>query len=155
MTRKMKATIRRAEPTETESLSSIALAAKRHWGYPEEWMNLWKDEFIISPKYVSQEHVYCADSGSGILGFYSVESRPEFWEFENFWVLPSAMGKGIGRMLFNHVTNLIRSYNGKRLRIVSDLHAEGFYVKMGAHNIGSIPSKIKGRNLPLLELQIT
>ena len=118
-------------------------------------MNLWKDEMVITPEYVSQELVYCADSGADVLGFYSVESRPEFWEFENFWVLPCAMGKGIGKRLFDHAINLVRNYEGKRLRIVSDPHAEGFYLKMGAHNVGSTPSKIEGRNLPVLELQIT
>lgn len=52
----MSTTIRRAESEEAWRLSAIALAAKRHWGYPEEWMELWKDEFVITPEYVSREH---------------------------------------------------------------------------------------------------
>lgn len=33
--------IRRVLPEEAAQLSRIALAAKRHWGYPERWIEAW------------------------------------------------------------------------------------------------------------------
>ena len=34
--------VRRAMPDEAEALTEIAHAAKRHWGYPENWIERWK-----------------------------------------------------------------------------------------------------------------
>ncbi|MCL4530843.1 MAG: hypothetical protein M1485_06230 [Chloroflexi bacterium] len=33
--------IRRALPEEADALTEIAIAAKRHWGYPERWIEIW------------------------------------------------------------------------------------------------------------------
>src|SRR2546425_9351805 len=35
--------IRRAMPGEANALTKIAHAAKRHWGYPANWIAHWKD----------------------------------------------------------------------------------------------------------------
>jgi hypothetical protein len=39
-----------------------------------------------------------------------------------------------------------------KLEIISDPHAEGFYMAMGARRVGNIESSIAGRNLAVLEL---
>ena len=43
--------IRRALLDEAGTLSLIAVAAKRSWGYPERWMELWIQELEFAPEY--------------------------------------------------------------------------------------------------------
>ena len=43
--------IRRAKPAEAEVLTEIAHAAKRHWGYPENWIEHWKNDLTITPEF--------------------------------------------------------------------------------------------------------
>jgi hypothetical protein len=33
----------RAKPEDAANLTGIAFAAKRHWGYPENWIESWRD----------------------------------------------------------------------------------------------------------------
>jgi hypothetical protein len=33
----------RAKPEDAETLTEIAHAAKRHWDYPERWIEAWRD----------------------------------------------------------------------------------------------------------------
>jgi len=42
--------IRRAVPAEAGLLTEIAHAAKRHWGYPENWIRRWKSDLTITPE---------------------------------------------------------------------------------------------------------
>lgn len=117
-------------------------------------MSMWRDELVITPEYVMRHEVYCADRGPEILGLYALEAKPGLWEFEHFWVRPPSMGKGIGRQLFGHAIDLVRGLGGRRVRIVSDPNAQGFYAKMGARRAGDIPSRIEGRSLPVFEVRM-
>ena len=40
----MKVLIRDAKQADATQLSAIALAAKKHWNYPEHWFELWDDK---------------------------------------------------------------------------------------------------------------
>ena len=154
MQEEMNFTIRPARPKEADKLTDIALAAKRHWGYPEEWMALWLSELECTPEFVSKDHVCCAEVNGDLAGFYSVIEDNGIWSVEDFWVHPTHMGCGIGRRLFLHAVDFVAESGGKTLRVVSDPNAESFYVKMGARRIGYVSSKPEGRQLPLLEVTI-
>ena len=43
--------IRRAEPAEARVLTEIAHAAKRDGGYPENWIEHWKNDLTITPEF--------------------------------------------------------------------------------------------------------
>lgn len=62
--------IHRARSTEADQLTTIAIAAKRHWGYPDRWIDLWDRQLAITPKSggVSHEEAShgAASSGMGI-----------------------------------------------------------------------------------------
>jgi hypothetical protein len=48
----------------------------------------------------------------------------------------------------------IGALGGARLDIAADPHAEGFYLHVGAHRVGVVPSTPAGRVLPLLAVHL-
>lgn len=150
----MKLGIRPARPDDSTRLTRLAHAAKRHWGYPEELMRLWKGELTITAEFLRGCPTYCAVQGSKILGFYAVSGEGATRELEHMWVDPKFMGQGIGRLLLEHAVELLCGQNCIRLRIVSDPNAESFYRRLGAVPVGEVPSRPEGRRLPLLELRL-
>jgi hypothetical protein len=58
----------RADGPEAPELTAIAFAAKRHWGYPEAWIDLWTDELTVDGRYVEENWVFLARTGFRTLG---------------------------------------------------------------------------------------
>ena len=146
----MDVTIRRARPDEAKTLSLLARLAKRHWGYCDEWMQLWRRELTFTPEYISANDVYVADSDGIVMGVYGLIGFGDEIETEHFWVHPDVHGRGVGQHLFEHMVSKAISKGAERIKIVSDPNAEGFYNRMGAKCIGTEASKPIGRCLPVL-----
>jgi GNAT superfamily N-acetyltransferase len=91
---------RRACAAESAELTRIAHAAKRHWGYPDELIELWKEDLTLLPADVEENLVFCAERDGAIAGFYSVSGAgTAAGEIEHMWVLPGHIGTGLGRAL--------------------------------------------------------
>lgn len=146
--------IRRAERADAEALTSLAHAAKRHWGYPDDLIELWKPDLTVTVEFIQALRVYCAVAGAEIRGFYALSQDGAGFELEHMWVDPRHMGAGIGARLFRHAVSMVRSMGGSSLEIASDPNAEGFYLRMGARRIGTVASKPQGRELPLLIFEL-
>lgn len=146
----------RARPDDSERLTEIAHAAKRHWGYPETWIAIWKDALTITPDFISNSEAYVASIGDEVIGFYALIIHGDKATLEHMWVMPDRIGIGLGKALFNHAIEAARWFNAKIIEIESDPHAEGFYKRMGAKRVGEISSEIEGqpRILPLLVFDI-
>ena len=142
--------IRRAEPHEHETLTAIAHASKRYWGYPEEWIEQWTDQLTFQKETIARRETWCAVLDHKVVGVYALEIDELEAELEDFWVLPGFMGKGVGRSLFAHALEMARSQGSSRLRIESDPNAADFYRKQGAHQTGEVSSAPADRTLPLL-----
>lgn len=150
----MYVTIRRSEPSEAARLTEIARAAKRHWGYPEEYIRLWADDLTLTPEYVGGNAVYSAVCGDRVVGVCALTGEGETREIDHLWVDPGHIGRGVGRLLFRHAVEKARAEGVLTLEIVADPNAEGFYLKMGARRIGEVPAVPPGRVLPLLVLDL-
>ena len=146
--------IQAARPPDAQRLTTIAYAAKRHWGYPEDLISLWQADLTVSPQFIVDCPVFCAVRDSEIVGFYALSRQGEAFELEHLWGDPQHMGTGVGALLFQHAVFTVRSMGGSILNIASDPHAEGFYLRMGAIRVGEVPSRPEGRSLPLLALVI-
>ncbi len=146
--------IRRANSEEAATLTEIAFAAKRHWGYPEGWLEAWRDGLTITPDFIELHEVFAATKSDKLIGFYVLVTDDGKTELEHLWVLPEQIGKGIGRQLLAHATERAASIGAQRIEIVSDPNAEGFYRKAGATQIGEVISTIEAqqRRLPRLSL---
>jgi len=149
-------TIQRARAEHAEILTEIALAAKRHWGYPERWMEIWTPSLTMTPAYIAHHETWMASLDEKPAAFYSLKQDAEAWWLDNLWVRPDAMGQGIGALLVSHARMRARRAGASVLRVESDPHAVGFYVKMGARRVGECQSDVDGqlRVLPILEIGV-
>ena len=131
-------------------------AAKRHWDYPEQWIEQWRALLTITEHYIEMHDVYTAWVEGELAGFYSLAGDVEKMELDNLWVLPKAMGQGIGRALFAHAVERARALGAQQLFIESDPYAEGFYRRMGAQRIGEKIRVTEGqrREVPVLILDL-
>jgi ribosomal protein S18 acetylase RimI-like enzyme len=137
--------IRKALMLEGMILTEIAHVAKRHWGYPEEWMKLWRGSLTLSAEYISRHEVFVCQFDEKIVGFYALIQSETFWELDHLWILPEFMSRGFGRRLFYHAVgqlNLLAP--GAALQIESDPNAELFYLRMGAERVGEITTDWQG-----------
>ena len=148
--------IRRVDPQEANVLTQIALSAKRHWGYPERWMEIWIPQLTFTPEYFEGNESWVAVDDDQQIGFYTLQDENEIAWIENLWVLPVYIGKGVGRRLFRHTLELARRREYRTLQLEADPNAVGFYEKMGMHKIGERQSEVDGqpRSLPIMEMTL-
>ncbi len=135
-------------------LTQIAFAAKRHWQYPEEWIQLWKEDLTITEEFILQNPLFTATIGGKIVAFAALKLEEKQYELEHLWVLPDYMGLGIGKKLVLHLKQFLQSKNIDKLEVISDPNALGFYQKMGGTVIGEWESALQGRSLPILEIKM-
>jgi len=91
-----------AKPEDAAKLTEITFAAKRHWGYPERWMENWRHALTIHPEFIASHETQTACVEGELIGFYSLVCELGRMRLEHLWVLPEAMRRGIGRALFFH-----------------------------------------------------
>jgi GNAT superfamily N-acetyltransferase len=144
--------ITRAKPTDAATLTYIAFAAKRHWGYAERWIEAWREVLTINSEFIASHETYSAILDGRTAGFYALGRKDEQFDLLQMWVVPDAMGRGLGRAMFFHAIERTRELGGRELRIESDPNAEGFYRHMGAHRAGESIKELDGqrRELPVL-----
>jgi N-acetylglutamate synthase-like GNAT family acetyltransferase len=148
--------IRRATPNESDRLTALAHAAKRHWGYPEKWIEHWRTDLTISPEFVAHNEVFVAVIDGEIVGCCALAVTGSLAELEHMWVEPQQMGHGVGRALFEHTTRRAAELGFSALELSADPNAESFYERMGARRIGEVHSEIEGqpRVLPRMKVEI-
>lgn len=146
--------IRQAKASDAQRLTAIAFAAKRHWGYSDELIKLWKGELTVTSIYVASHRVFSASINDKVVGFCALSQEDSCYWLDHMWVLPDYIGGGIGRRLLVHALRQLNALREGRLSVISDPNAEGFYLKMGFRRVGECGSKPKGRTLPVLELKL-
>jgi len=137
--------IRRAMPEEAAVLTEIAHAAKRHWGYPENWIEHWKGDLTITRDFISNHEVYVAVTDKEIAGCCALVVKDSQAELEHMWIRPQYMGAGYGKALFVHVMQRAATLSAPAVELSADPNAEGFYKHMGATRIGEVRSEIEGQ----------
>ena len=146
----------RAQPEHADSLTQIAIAAKRHWKYPEAWIHFWLPQLTISADYIASNEVWMMIDKEKPMAFYALSQDEKGCELGHLWVLPEYIGKGIGKQLFNHALERCKLLNIHVLKIYADPNAQTFYEKMGAKKISEHHSDLFGedRVLPIMEIKI-
>ncbi len=151
----------RGKPQHASTLTEVTVAAKRHWNYPEKWMQIWLPALTISPEYISEHETWIAVMDDLVVAYYSLKSHParndgeELW-LDNLWVLPEYIGRGIGKSLFEHALEKSRARGASLLKIEADPNAVSFYERMGAWRVSEHHSEVDGetRILPVMEINL-
>ena len=148
--------ILRATPDQAKALTQIAFAAKRHWGYPEHWLEIWSPTLTVSEEFIEKNDTYTAYVAGEPAGFYAILVENNKASLEHLWILPEYMGKGIGAKLFRHALSRCRELGAHTLEIESDPNAQGFYERMGAKKVKDAIGEVDGqpRVLPVLEIPL-
>ena len=139
---------------DAERLSDLALISKGHWGYDAAFLEACRAELTLTPAQAATARL--ARDGDEVLGFHLLGAHLGQGELLMLFVEPSAIGRGVGRLLLDDAQRTAGRRGWTTLRIESDPGAEGFYLVNGARRVGSVPSgSVAGRELPLLELPVT
>lgn len=148
--------LRSANPADCPRLSVVAQAAKAHWGYPAEWLEAWREELTFEPADLQSQQVTVAEAGGQVLGLSALLLEGDQAEIEHLWVDPEAHGRGVGRQLLEALISAARAQGARRVEILSDPYAVGFYERMGARRIGEQTSDLFGspRTLPVYEITL-
>ncbi len=151
---------------EAQLLTQVSFASKRYWGYPEDYFRIWESELTISPAYIESNDVWVYEQDETIVGFYSLlllEKQLKVggtvlesghW-LDHMFIRPSHIGRGIGTDLFIHLRARCAKRNIRKISMLADPNAKGFYEKMGCCYVREIQSTIAGRTTPQLVLFIT
>lgn len=149
--------LRPAQPQDAGALSGLAIRAKSHWGYPTEWMDLWRAALTITPEYLSAHAGLVAVENDRPVGCCVLELRKGAGSLEHLWTEPEYHGRGIGRMLVTQALAMAAHAGVLRVVVIADPFAEGFYLKLGAARAGQVLAPMPGapkRTLPVLEFAV-
>ena len=152
----MRIEIRRASPEEADLLTEIAHAAKRHWNYPESWIQQWRTDLTITREFIATHEVFAATINGEVVGCCALVLTDSLAEIEHMWIRPEQMSSGVGRALFEHARARAGERGANVLELSADPYAEGFYARMGAKRIGEIPADTDGqvRVLPRMRIEL-
>ena len=145
----------KATPEDHDLLTQTAMSSKKHWGYADRLMELWREDLTITPEYITRNEVVKVENADGFIGFYGlVHKGDHHWEVDHFWLLPGYIRKGYGTRIFEQILKHIKQRNGRSVSLSSDPNAKGFYDKMGGSVIHREPGKVSGRFLDVYEFPV-
>ena len=150
----MDISIRPARPQEGDRLREIAIAAKAHWGYDEDWVRGWAAQGDFSQEALAARPVLVADLGGRAIGFATLIAQGDVCVLDDLWIDPDWIGRGVGTRLFEACAERARDLGAKRLEWEAEPNAVGFYQRMGGRYLReSAPTEL-GRTIPVMGLEL-
>ena len=144
-----------ADARDLAALSDLCLRSKAHWGYDAVFLAACRAELTLTPRDLEESSVGVIHGTTGPIAIAQVSVDGSEAEIDKLFVDPAAMGRGLGRILFDWIARTARANGATRLRIEADPDAKPFYERMGATITGTAPSgSIPGRALPRLTLDL-
>jgi GNAT superfamily N-acetyltransferase len=126
-------TITRAVAQDAERLTTLIHASGAYRG---------KYASIIAGYRVTADHIarhqvfVAADPAGRLLGFYALVLEPA--ELDLAFVADEAQGRGVGRLLVEHMLQQARKAGLAEVRVVAHPPAEEFYRRLGAERVGVV-----------------
>ena len=135
-------TIRRAEEDDIKSIQSVireSILATHKRLYPqediEETLNNYTSEKLLN--YITNDDYFVAEENDKIIGCVLAKED----KMRSLYVLPSEMGKGLGKKLAEKAELSIRDNGYKRVWLWSSLIAHDFYKHLGYKDVKDIPNE--------------
>lgn len=147
--------IRPAGAEEAAALSGLCMRSKAAWGYGAAFMEASRASLTLTAERIAGGCCWVAEEGGQVLGIAAIVPDGADMELDLLFVEPGMMRGGVGRALLAHAAEAARARGARRLTILADVNADGFYQRCGAVRVGEAPSDaIPGRMLPLLEIRL-
>lgn len=145
--------IRRGQVQDCHLLSHLAYKSKGYWGYTEDFLQQCKEDLTVTKEYIEENPVFVMESDNTIIAFYSFTIND--MKLDALFIDPDYIGKGLGKIIWDHLLNKAKELGISEFTLDSEPNAEGFYLKMGAKNVGSTPSTVfPDRHLPLMKVKV-
>jgi len=143
-----------ASEEDCEQLTQVAKRAKQHWGYADEWIQLWEEDLAITPARLENQKIVKGEMNGVLVGFYVLTYEDNLAELDGLWILPEYHGSGIGKTLFHHAIHQASAAGYSCLQLYADPHVDGFYQKLGGQMVGQVATKIEDRYLTIFQFQL-
>jgi GNAT superfamily N-acetyltransferase len=146
--------IRPARPDEGERLRQIAIDAKSHWGYDEDWVRSWAAQGDFSPAALTSKPVLVVESGGCAIAFAMLIPKGDVAWLDDLWVEPSWIGRGVGTLLFEACITRAGELGAERMEWEAEPHAVGFYERMGGRYLRDSEPTAFGRVIPVMGVEL-
>jgi len=150
----VRVTVRAGTEQDFARLRVIAVDAKAHWGYERRQVEAWALGGDFEPESLRAREVYVAEVDGEPVGWASLIPRGEVGWLEDLWIDPPWIGRGVGRLLFEHVAGRARELGARRLEWEAEPNARGFYERMGATYVRDSDVTEWGRILDVLGVEL-
>jgi len=156
--KRIEVALRPAVLGDCEALTNLCLRAKAVWGYSEAFLGLTREDMAVTPRRLNEEIVWVAEQSQTLLGVVALGAYPnelETGEVTMVFVHPDVHGQGLGMLLIECIIEKARAKGYRRLIVVSDPNALGFYESADFQQAGLSSSEyIPDRLLPRLVREI-
>jgi len=142
-----------AEAKHAELLRDTLITSKGYWGYSQEQLEQWRSNLKFEEEYFARNIVKLVMAESEVIGFFAIV-KGDIDELDHLWLLPKAIGKGYGNLVFDEILLECKAQDITEFYIISDPDAEGFYLKKGALKVGEFYSEHQKRMLPKLKFSV-
>jgi GNAT superfamily N-acetyltransferase len=152
MTVTSKVSIRPAAPSERVALEELQLRASIHSTRYAEQLRDNPDAVAIPAEQIEAGLVRVAERAGTIAGFATLlPPADDVCELDAIFVEPDHMGVGIGRLLIEDVLAIARRWGAKRIDVVANPDAWGFYEALGFTGNKEVPTRFgPGRRMHLV-----
>jgi GNAT superfamily N-acetyltransferase len=145
--------IRPARPDEAAALTALAVRSKAHWPYPAAFLARFARTIGLTPEVVAANDVHVLERDGVVRGFVTVLHRGDVAVLDDLWLEPAEIGRGSGRLLFEHAAHRAAVGGARVLEWEAEPGATGFYERMGGETVGWAASPL-GRGLPVMRLRL-
>ncbi|MFG2328449.1 GNAT family N-acetyltransferase [Streptomyces sp. NPDC048604] len=126
-------TLRRATADDARRLTRLV---RRSGAYRGDYAGM-VDGYVVGGTYIETHAVHvAADEDGRVLGFYAL--LVDEAELDLAFVADEAQGRGIGRVLMDHMREEARAAGLRSVRVVAHPPAEDFYLRTGALRTGTV-----------------
>ena len=144
-------TIVSASPDDIEVLASLEIRSESYWGYGSDFMDRFKETYLITEEFITNNPTYILKDNEKVIGFYGLLLNDDEVSLEYLFIEPLYIGKGYGRMLWNHALEECKKLGITEFTIITSSDARGFYLRLGATFYKEVDSLIsKGSKTPKL-----
>lgn len=135
--------LRPSRLNEVDILNDLAIESEAFWGEDENYMTLFKENYLVTESMIKKDYVFLLEEESEIIGFFAIIARKKIPELHMFYIKKSYMGKGYGKLLWSKMLTVCKDYGIKKITLVASHDVERFYEKLGSKAIEKIDSSLK------------